>query len=222
MSAAPRQLVVATGNAHKVEELRRLLPGVPFMGLDAFAPYPPPEEDAPDFVGNAIIKARAGYSHTGAPCLADDSGLSVDALGGAPGVRSARYVEGSDADRRRALLAALDHAGLSAPRTARFDCVLAVAGLAEDLPLPPGLIRVGGCVVAVGVCPGVILRADQGEGGFGYDAIFAPSEAAVVSSGARDAALRSFAQVPPAVKNAVSHRGKAAALIAPFLAAWAA
>jgi XTP/dITP diphosphohydrolase len=81
---------------------------------------------------------------------------------------------------------------------------------------------VAGCVVAVGVCPGVILHADQGEGGFGYDAIFAPTEAAVASPIAPDAALRSFAQVPPAVKNALSHRGKAAALIAPFLAAWAA
>jgi len=218
VSGGPRQLVVATGNAHKVEELRRLLPGVPLVGLDAFAPYPPPEEDAPDFVGNAVIKARAGHLHTGAPCLADDSGLSVDALGGAPGVRSARYVDGSDADRRAALLSALAHIGPGAPRAARFDCVLAIAGLPEDLALPAGLTRVAGCVVAVGVCPGVILSADQGEGGFGYDALFAPDEAERAVGGVR----RSFAEVAPEVKNALSHRGRAAALIAPFLAAWAA
>ena len=97
-------LVIATGNAHKVEELRALIPGVPLTPLSDYPDAPDPVEDAPDFIGNAIIKAKSAHQHTGRPCLADDSGICVDCLGGAPGVRSARYIEGTDADRRHALL----------------------------------------------------------------------------------------------------------------------
>jgi XTP/dITP diphosphohydrolase len=213
---AERRLVVATGNAHKVSELRAMLPGVPLVGLGAFAPWTPPREDAPDFVGNACIKALAGYAHTGLPCLADDSGLSVDALGGAPGVHSARYVDGTDTDRRHALLRALSGVTRLEARTGRFTCVLAIAGLSPGAALPAGVEVVQGCVVAVGVCEGLILFEDHGAGGFGYDALFAPLEVEVGPDGRRS----TFGELGTATKNALSHRGRAVARLAPFLNGW--
>ncbi len=215
---AERRLVVATGNAHKVSELRALLPGVPLVGLDAFAPWTPPNEDAPDFVGNACIKALAGYAHTGLPCLADDSGLSVDALGGAPGVHSARYVDGTDADRRQALLRSLSPVTRLEARTGRFTCVLAVAGLPPEttLLLPAGVEVVRGCVVATGTCEGLIVFEDHGAHGFGYDALFAPVEVGAGPDGRRS----TFGELDAATKNALSHRGRAVARLAPFLNAW--
>jgi XTP/dITP diphosphohydrolase len=213
---AERRLVVATGNAHKVSELRALLPRVPLVGLDAFAPWTPPHEDAPDFVGNACIKALAGFAHTGLPCLADDSGLSVDALGGAPGVHSARYVEGSDADRRVALLRALTAVTRPEARTGRFTCVLAVAGLPLHTALPAGLEVFQGCVVATGTCEGLILFEDHGAHGFGYDALFAPLEVPARPDGRPS----TFGELDAATKNALSHRGRAVARLAPFLNAW--
>jgi len=196
-------LVIATGNAHKIGELRSLLPGLPLVGLDAFPPVAAPDEDAPDYVGNAIIKARAAFEHTGAPSLADDSGLEVDGLDGAPGIHSARYAPGNDADRRRALLAALQARGPAASREARFVCVIAVAGL------PPvvlgrarhaGLDVVSGCVVSRGLCAGRIIDHERGGGGFGYDPLFE-----VPALG------RTFAELTADEKHARSHRGRAAA-----------
>ncbi len=202
------RLVIATGNAHKIGELRDLLPGIPLVGLDAFPSMAAPDETAPDYEGNAIIKARAAYAHTGVPSLADDSGLEVDGLGGAPGIHSARYAAGTDADRRRALLANLAARGAEASREARFVCVIAVAGL-PDLPAFGGLLRVDGCVVVRGVSPGRIVDSERGGGGFGYDPLFE-----VPALG------RTFAELTAAEKHMLSHRGRAAAALLPSLHAF--
>ncbi len=202
---APDRLVIATGNAHKLDEYRALLPGLPLVGLAGFPPAPEPVEDAPDFVGNALIKARAGAARTGWPTLADDSGIGVAALGWAPGVRSARYAPGTDRDRLEALLAATADAD---DRRARFTCAIAVAGLPAGAlagPLPTGVERRGDCLVAVGLVEGRLTRGPRGEGGFGYDAIFALPDG------------RTAAEVPPGEKHAVSHRGRASRVIAPVL-----
>lgn len=199
------RLVVATGNRHKLQELRELLPGVPLVGLDAFAPAPEPVEDGADFEANAIIKARAAHDRTGLPALADDSGIEVAALAWGPGIHSARYVPGTDADRRHALLRAV---GDATDRRARFVCVIAVAGLPDGLPLPEGVWRQDGCVLARGVFEGSIGFHDRGEHGFGYDPIFEV---------AGDARGRTSAELPPDEKNATSHRGRAARAILPVL-----
>ncbi|MCK6571069.1 non-canonical purine NTP pyrophosphatase [Myxococcota bacterium] len=204
-------LVIATGNAHKIGELRSLLPGLPLVGLDAFPPLAAPDEDAPDYAGNAIIKARAAFEHTGAPSLADDSGLEVDGLDGAPGIHSARYAPGSDADRRRALLAALEARGPGASRRARFVCVIAVAGLppAElERARQAGLDVVAGCAISRGTCAGRIIDHERGGGGFGYDPLFE-----VPALG------RTFAELSADEKHALSHRGRAAARLHGLLTA---
>ncbi len=199
--SAPR-LVVATGNAHKLGEFRQLLPGLPLASLADFPPMPEVVEDAPDFAGNAVLKARAAHAHTGAPCLADDSGIEVAALGWAPGVRSARYVPGSDRDRLEALLAATADA---TDRRARFTAVIAVAGLPADAPLPPGAWRQDGCVCTRGVVEGALTHAPRGADGFGYDPIFALPDG------------RTTAELSTDEKHAVSHRGRAARAIEPLL-----
>ncbi len=198
------RLLVATGNAHKLSEFGELLPGIPLVGLDAFPPAPEPVEDAPDFAGNAILKARAAFERTGAPTLADDSGIEVAALGWGPGIHSARYVPGTDADRRAALLR---NVGDAEDRRARFVCVIAVAGLPEGLPLPGGLERRDGCVLARGVVEGEIGFEERGANGFGYDPLF------VLPSG------RTTAELSSEEKHAVSHRGRAARAILPVLRA---
>lgn len=198
-----RALVIATGNAHKLDEYRDLLPGVPLASLADFPPALPVDETAPDFAGNAILKARAAAAHTGHPALADDSGLEVAALAGAPGVHSARYAPGTDRDRYEKLLTALAHA---TDRRARFVCLIAVAGLPDDLPLPEGLERRDGCILARGTVTGAITEAPRGAHGFGYDPIFE------LPSG------RTAAELDAAEKHAISHRGHAARAIAPLLA----
>jgi XTP/dITP diphosphohydrolase len=175
--------VLATHNAHKVAELRRILGdrlgGHELVGYDG----PPPIEDGDSFEENALIKARAAYLETGKPSIADDSGIEVDFLGGAPGIDSAHY-SGSrdDGENRRQLLANL----VDAPeRTARFVCVAAlVDGETEQT------VR--------GVWPGRVLHAPVGDGGFGYVPIFEP-----------DGAGRSAAELTPAEKDADSHRSRA-------------
>ena len=199
------RLVIATGNAHKIGELRDLLPGISLVGLDAFSPAPAPEETAPDYEGNAILKARAAFLHTRTPSLADDSGLEVVGLDGAPGIHSARYAPGDDADRRRALLANLAARGGGASREARFVCVIAVAGLTEV----PGLRFIEDCVVVRGICSGRILESERGVGGFGYDPLFE-----VPALG------RTFAELTAAEKHSLSHRGRAAAALLPALHAF--
>ncbi len=198
-------LVIATGNAHKLDEYRELLPGLPLVGLDGFPPGPPVVEDAPDYIGNALIKARAGHARSGRPTLADDSGIGVAALDWAPGVRSARYAPGSDRDRLEALLAATADAE---DRRARFTCAIAIAGLPEsalDGPLPDGVQRHGDCLVGLGTVDGTLTRAPRGESGFGYDPIFRLPDG------------RTAAEVGSAEKHAISHRGRATRIVAPVL-----
>jgi len=191
MSAVP--LVLATGNAGKVAELTELLDG---FGLDLhslrdFPDAPVVVEDGASYEENAAAKAVAIARHTGLPALADDSGLEVDALDGAPGVRSARFA-GEPADDRRnveKLLRSLAGAP-AARRTARFRCVIVVA-------------RPDGARLTVeGTCEGVIAERPTGAGGFGYDPVFL-----VPVLG------RTFAELPPEEKHRLSHRGRACAAL---------
>jgi XTP/dITP diphosphohydrolase len=185
-----RRIVLATRNAGKVREIGRIVPvlaGFELLDLGAFPDYAEPEETGGDFRENAVLKARAAAAATGLPALADDSGIEVDALGGAPGVRSARYAgePRSDARNNAKLLEALARVP-DAGRGAAFVCVAAAA-------LPDGR-----AVWEEGRWRGAILAAPRGEGGFGYDPLFLDPE-----SGA------SAAELDPATKDARSHRGRA-------------
>jgi len=189
------KLVVATRNAGKVRELQELVGGAPEVtSLREHPEAPEVEEDAETFEGNARKKALAAAAATGLPALADDSGLCVDALGGRPGVRSARYVEGTDRDRYLALLEEMRDVP-DGRRGAAFACALCLAW-------PDGRT-----VVEEGRCEGRIGRAPRGEGGFGYDPVF------VLPDG------RTMAELGPGEKSAISHRGAAFARMKPHLAA---
>jgi XTP/dITP diphosphohydrolase len=192
VTAAPRRLVLATHNAHKVEELRRIL-GPRLGGIELLAyDGPEPVEDGDTFEANALIKARAAFEHSGIPAIADDSGISVDALGGAPGIHSARYAgTRDDGDNLRLLLSRMT--GVQ-DRAAHFTC--AAAYVAEGIEH-----------VELGIWPGTLLDAPSGAGGFGYDPIFRP---AGLSSSA--------AQLAPDEKNAVSHRALAFANLFAYFA----
>ncbi|MCP5151670.1 MAG: RdgB/HAM1 family non-canonical purine NTP pyrophosphatase [Ectothiorhodospiraceae bacterium] len=186
----PPRVVLATGNQGKVRELSALLGrwGVEVVSQSAFD-VPPVEETGETFAENALIKARAAALGSGLPAIADDSGLTVDALGGAPGVRSARFAgdAATDADNNALLLARL--AGVPASeRGGAFVCVLAMLRAADD-PLP---------ILCEGLWRGAVLEAPRGEGGFGYDPLFL-----VPSLG------RSVAELAPAEKNTLSHRARA-------------
>ena len=183
------KIVLATGNQGKVKELAALLSDhnidvVPQSDYDV----PDVEETGTTFVENAIIKARHAAKITGLPAIADDSGLEVDALNGAPGVRSARYSEqANDAGNNAKLLDALEGIEPS-KRSARFHCVLVYMRHADD-PVP---------VICHGSWEGSILTELKGEQGFGYDPLFWVEQE-----------QKSSAQLPREVKNALSHRGKA-------------
>ncbi len=195
MPALWPRLVVATGNPGKLRELRELLHGLATeIVAQADLGVEPPEETAGSFAGNALLKARHAARRTGSAALADDSGLEVEALGGAPGVRSARYAgPGADAAANTAkLLAAL--APLRGPRRARYRCVVALVRDADDAePL-----------LAEGRWEGRIAEAPRGSGGFGYDPVFVA-----------DGGELTAAELAPELKNRVSHRARAlAALVA--------
>ncbi|MDX2089876.1 MAG: RdgB/HAM1 family non-canonical purine NTP pyrophosphatase [Kofleriaceae bacterium] len=206
-----RPLVFATRNKGKLVELRQLLPGIDVLSVDDAAarlghPIPDVVEDADTFVGNASKKAREVSHATGLPALADDSGLEVDALGGAPGVYSARYADlpggehAGDAANNAKLLAALAQVP-AAERTARFRCSLAFADVAGALG--PDIITTDG------VCEGTILDAPRGTGGFGYDPLFFVSERG-----------KTFAELDVAAKSELSHRARAMTAIRPRLLAY--
>jgi len=185
-------LLVATHNAHKTGEFRAML-GDLFAEVTDLASIPgmvPPEETGETFEANAVIKAlAASRERPDVWILADDSGLVVDALDGAPGVRSARYAgpDADDAANRRRLLEALAAPHLDGrPRTARFRCVLALAKGGEVLATFAGAVE------------GRLVEKDRGEGGFGYDPLFVPE--------GHDA---TFGELPESVKNALSHRARA-------------
>ena len=194
------RLVLATRNPGKVAELRALLADLPveLVSTAEIPGVPEVEEDAPTLEGNARKKAEALHRHTGLPALADDTGLEVDALGGAPGVHSARFA-GSDADDAANRTRLLRDLGGAAERRARFRTVLAFAGTDGEVRYFEGL------------CEGRIIDAERGEGGFGYDPLFVPDD------GPGDL---TFAQMPAEAKNRVSHRGAALRAFAAFLNAW--
>lgn len=177
------KLVLATHDAGKVAELRSLLPDVEILSFEEEI-----EETGSTFEENARIKANAAHAKTGLVALADDSGLEVDALGGAPGVRSARFAGGARANNAKLVEALKSH---HAPYTARFRCVLALA--------PNG-------VITEGTCEGEIILEPRGTGGFGYDPhFFLPSLGKTMAELSRDE------------KNLVSHRGKAIRAMLPHL-----
>jgi XTP/dITP diphosphohydrolase len=184
------RLVIATANTGKLREFRALLAGLPFEQVSqaSIGVVPIPETGC-SFSSNALLKARHAAAATGSAAIADDSGIEVDALGGAPGICSARYAgeEANDAANNAKLLAAL--AGVPpAERRARYRCALVfVEGPADRLPL-----------TAEGVWEGFILEAPRGAGGFGYDPYFWLPELAA-----------SAAELDPAEKNRRSHRGMA-------------
>lgn len=182
-------LIVATHNAHKTGEMRAIL-GDLFDSIEDLTSIPdlvPPEENGSTFAENSAIKAlAASRERPGALILADDSGLEVDALHGAPGIHSARYsgADATDASNREKLLATL--AGVAAPRTARFRCVVTVARGSEILASFDGTVQ------------GRIATEMSGAGGFGYDPLFIP-----------DGHERSFGELSEEIKNSMSHRGRA-------------
>lgn len=191
-------VVLASGSPHKLAEFRRLFLGSPVRILPATEVASPPQvaETGATFLQNARLKAVVYALACRAWCLADDSGLAVDALGGAPGVRSARYAgpDASDHARNAKLLAALSDVP-DARRTARFQCAVALAA-------PDGSV----VYTAVRSCEGRIAHAPRGGQGFGYDPLF------IVGTGDR-----TMAELTPDEKNRVSHRGKAARAARRFL-----
>lgn len=185
-----RRWVVATGNAGKLAEIQALLEG---SGLTLIAQSAlgvgPAEETAPTFIENALLKARHASSMAGLPAIADDSGLAVDALDGAPGVRSARFAgAGADSEANVALLLERLDGVPPERRTARFHCVV-VAMRAADDPAP---------LIAAGEWSGRIATAPAGTAGFGYDPVFFDPARGCTA-----------AELPAEIKNAVSHRGAA-------------
>ena len=188
----PTVIIVGTHNSHKIGEISRSL--LPLLGLPVkLRPTSgkPPKEDGETFAENALIKARAAFADTGLPSIADDSGICVDALGGEPGIHSARYTEaGTDEANRKALLVALK--GVK-DRTATFVCAVA-------------FVTSEGERVEVGEWPGKVRAVAKGDGGFGYDPIFAPNG---VSGTA--------AELTPTEKAALSHRARAIGQIAPAI-----
>lgn len=195
------KLLIATTNAGKVREIGSLLEGLPYdvIGLQDLPAAPPPvDETGVTFTENAILKSEYYFAHTGLLSLADDSGLEVDALDGAPGIYSARFAgeDATDADRVVKLLEALQNVP-DAKRTARFVCSIALTG------------HINGerqTHVFEGFADGLITRETRGSGGFGYDPVFFDPELG-----------RTFAELTRAEKSARSHRGKALAQAKAFL-----
>jgi XTP/dITP diphosphohydrolase len=194
------KLLLATRNAKKLTELHRILAAVmtvELLGLDDLPAYPEVPETGATFADNALLKAREAVRHTGLPAVADDSGIAVDALNGMPGVLSARWAGPGHDDLANLELVLAQTADVpDGRRGAAFVCAAA-------LVLPTGHEH-----VVEGRLEGTLLRAPRGTGGFGYDPIFLPS-----------GETRSSAELSPAEKDAISHRGKAFRALATHLAA---
>lgn len=199
-----RTLVLASHNAHKLEELRRILgplvPGIELVGYDG----PEPVENGLSFADNALLKARAAAAHTGLPAIADDSGIAVDVLGGSPGIFSARWGGPARIDRANVDLLLWQLTDVDDEhRAAGFVCAAAlvlpaaIAGDEED----------NGEVCRVGVWPGRIAREPRGEHGFGYDPVFLP-----------EGENRSAAELSSTEKDLLSHRTRAFTALAPEIA----
>lgn len=188
-------VVVATRNEHKLRELAELLPELELELLPEGIELPPEEGDS--FSANALVKAHAAHAATGRPAIADDSGIEAAALNGEPGIRSARYAgEGaSDEENLAKLLHDVNEAG--GDRRVAYVCALAYVNAGGD----EGLFE--------GRCEGRLAEHPRGSGGFGYDPAFLPDQ---VPDG------RTMAELSPPEKNAISHRGRAARMLAPHLA----
>lgn len=192
------ELLIATSNPGKILELESLLATLPLRlrGLNEFPAIQEIEETGDTFAENAALKATGYARQAGLWTLADDSGLEVEALGGAPGVYSARYAgpEASDAERIARLLAELAHID-DTERRARFNCVIVIADPAAQI-----------INVSQGCCAGHLTHAPRGMGGFGYDPIFVP-----------DGYQQTFGELPDKVKQLISHRARALAATSSFL-----
>ncbi|MCW2854545.1 MAG: purine phosphatase [Marmoricola sp.] len=197
----PVEIFLASRNAKKIAEMQRILgetlPDLRVLGLDDVAPYDEPVEDEPDFAGNALLKARAGFAASGLPSLADDSGLCVDALNGMPGVLSARWSgPPKDDARNNALL--LDQLA-DVPDDRRSAHFISVVAFVHD----------GGELVVEARMDGRVIREVRGAGGFGYDVVFEADDRPGVTT----------AELSREDKDAISHRGKALRELAPKVAA---
>ena len=198
------RVFLASGNAKKIGEMQRILAehvaDIEVLGIGDMDGYVEPVEDQPTFEGNALLKARAGVAATGLPSIADDSGLCVDALNGMPGVLSARWSGPPKSDdRNNELLLDQLHDVPDERRGAHFACAIAWV-------LPDGRER-----VVEGRMPGRIIREQRGSGGFGYDVVFVADEHS-------DEGLTS-AELEPAEKDRISHRGRALRELVPTVAA---
>ena len=198
------KVFLASANAKKIREMERILaehvPDIHVLGIGDVEGYVEPVEDEPTFAGNALLKARAGVAATGLPSVADDSGLCVDALNGMPGVLSARWSGSDKADaRNNALLLDQLHDVPDERRGAHFTCAVAWV-------MPDGRER-----VVEGRMDGRITREVRGSGGVGSDVVFVPVE--------HDAAGLTPAELDPAEKDRISHRGRALRELAPHVAA---
>ena len=197
MSAGPggNRVVVATRNPHKLQELGEILAGFELAPLPDSVVLPP--EDGETFTANALIKARAAHAATGRTSLGDDSGIEAAALGGRPGVRSARYA-GEDATDEENLSLLLREVARAADRSVAYVCVIAC-------------VRADGTeIVREARCEGQLAERPRGDGGFGYDPAFIPDD---VGDG------RTMAEISPEEKHAISHRGRAARALAEALGA---
>lgn len=191
MSGASR-LVLATGNAHKLREFKRLAGGVEFDPLPEG--FPMPEETGTTYSENALIKARAAANATGMRAVADDSGIEAVALGGAPGVRSARYAGATASDVENL---ALFVSQVPEGSALRYMCVIAMVNPRND----------DECLFE-GFCTGTMAGGPKGEGGFGYDPVFVPD---ALEDG------RTMAELTDAEKDLISHRGIAARALTGYL-----
>ncbi len=189
MHSIPEKIVLATRNKGKIREVKEILGnlGIEFLTFNDLGPIPEVEEDGKTFLDNAVKKAREISSHAGLPALADDSGLEVDRLSGAPGVHSSRFAgpDASDVDRYEKLLSLLEGVPED-ERVARFRCAVALA-------LPDGEV-----ITAEGSCDGRIADHPRGSGGFGYDPVFISRDLGIT-----------FAEASAELKNSVSHRRRA-------------
>ena len=193
-----QEIIIATTNVHKVREFKAMLrnfPNIDVRSLCDFPNYEPLPETGVTFEENAIVKAVHAAANLNRWVIADDSGLVVPALSGAPGVYSARYAgpDATDADNRKKLLDAMAHL-LQEDRLSYYECVIAIAS-------PKGLEK-----VAKGTCEGVLLSAEKGGGGFGYDPLFI-----------KHGYSKTFAELGDTIKNKVSHRRKALDKLLPYL-----
>jgi XTP/dITP diphosphohydrolase len=187
------KLVLATHNQHKVVEVGAILgatvPELELIGYDG----PEPKEDGTSFLENALIKARAAFAHTGLPAIADDSGIAVEILGGAPGIFSARWAGGRDNGENRQLLLSQLQDVRDEDRAASFVCTIA-------------MVSADGEVSFTGIWPGRVAKQEQGGNGFGYDPVFIPEGFEITA-----------AELEPEVKNALSHRSLALSQLAGYL-----